>query len=86
MWQCYRHITYDLKAFIFQFKSILFSGTSGDERCELGCNKCGYNWYKNHFNNGNPTNHWNKFCGCCGGTQQQQNVCKKVCIGMKHFL
>jgi len=48
--------------------------------CELGCNRCGYNWYKQHWNNGNPTQWWNRYCGCCGGTQAQQNVCKRTCI------
>ena len=49
-------------------------------RCELGCNRCGYNWYKKHWNNGNPTKWWNVKCGCCGGTQAQQNACKEVCV------
>ena len=47
------------------------------EKCEPGCEKCGYNWYtKNHL-----TKHWNKHCGCCGGTAEQHRVCKRVCIG-----
>jgi len=44
--------------------------------CELGFNKCGYNWYQNQWNSGSPTQHWSKYCGCCGGTQIQQDNCK----------
>merc|ERR1719204_254791 len=47
--------------------------------CELGCNRCGYNWYEKHYNNGSPTEHWNKYCNCCEGTMEQQNTCKGVC-------
>ena len=58
-------------------KYFIKSGKS--QVCELGCNRCGYNWYKTHWNNGNPTKWWNVYCGCCGGTKEQQNVCKEVC-------
>merc|ERR1719184_725487 len=47
--------------------------------CQLGCNRCGYNWYKKHYNNGRPTRHWNQYCHCCKGTKEQQNTCKGVC-------
>merc|ERR1719162_2207173 len=47
----------------------------------MGCNACGYNWYTAHYRNGNPTQHFNQRCGCCGGTQSQQDVCKNVCAG-----
>eukprot|EP00930_Biecheleria_cincta_P029338 TRINITY_DN20415_c0_g1_i1.p1 TRINITY_DN20415_c0_g1~~TRINITY_DN20415_c0_g1_i1.p1 ORF type:complete len:264 (-),score=32.05 TRINITY_DN20415_c0_g1_i1:245-1036(-) len=47
--------------------------------CELGCNNCGYNWYQQHWNKGTPTRYYNSYCGCCGGTQVQQNQCKLVC-------
>ena len=51
--------------------------------CQLGCNTCGYNWYENHYNNGNPTEHYSAYCDCCGGSQEQQNVCKEVCAERK---
>ena len=48
--------------------------------CDIGCESCGYNWYEQHWNNGDPTSHWDAFCGCCQGIQAQQDVCKTVCV------
>ena len=53
--------------------------------CELGCERCGHNWYKKHYNNGNPTRYWNNYCGCCGGTNEQQRVCKIQCTGNEKY-
>jgi len=53
--------------------------TNNEGQCQLGCKKCGYNWYEKHYNNGSPTQHWNKYCNCCKGTMEQQNTCKAVC-------
>ena len=58
-------------------KYVLISIT---DACDLGCERCGYNWYKRNWNNGNPTKYFrNTDCGCCGGSKAQKEVCKEVC-------
>ncbi|CAE7884831.1 unnamed protein product [Symbiodinium microadriaticum] len=49
--------------------------------CQLGCSKCGYNWYQSQWQNGSPSRDFHKYCGCCGGSQAQQDDCKEVCAG-----
>lgn len=50
--------------------------------CELDCKVCTdqdgshYNWYERY--NGQPA--IDHYCQCCGGTQEQQDVCKVTCI------
>jgi len=48
--------------------------------CHLSCTQCGYNWYRQNWNNGRPYSWYdNNDCDCCGGSSEQVAACKDTC-------